>query len=276
MGLGDDLMFLGEAEIRHEMTGKKVTPTVGGRTAPWSVVWDNVPFLERSADGSTEEMEIRPYHGNRPYIESWVNGRIVYRDYRPIPALIRFTEEEIFKAENNLKEVGIEVMEDSFIVLNPDTKNTTLADNKDWGWDKWVELAARLTDEGHKVVRLKPGVGEVYDASGRVVYDKPDLPGAINIVTNNPRDAFAILSFADAVVTTEGGMHHAAAAVNTAAVVIFGAVISPRQTGYSHHKNIYVDGPDSPCGKQTSCRHCREAMESISVDDVLDDLDIFL
>jgi len=61
-----------------------------------------------------------------------------------------------------------------------------------------------------------------------------------------------------------------AAATGTPAVVIYGGVISPANTGYDLHLNQYAGG--EPCGSRKPCRHCRQAMGAIGVPRVVADL----
>ena len=70
----------------------------------------------------------------------------------------------------------------------------------------------------------------------------------------------------------EGGMHHAAAATDRKAVVIFGGHISPDITGYNFHKNLYVNDPQSPCGKKMPCDHCRKCLDKITHKIVIEEI----
>ena len=54
-----------------------------------------------------------------------------------------------------------------------------------------------------------------------------------------------MLSGARAAVLHEGGLHHAAAALGMPAVVLFGGMISPRNTGYDVHVNLAIDDPEA-------------------------------
>ena len=72
------------------------------------------------------------------------------------------------------------------------------------------------------------------------------------------------MKITDLFIGTEGGMHHAAAALNKKAVIIFGGHISPNITGYSFHKNLYIDDESSPCGNKLKCKHCEECLNKIT------------
>lgn len=57
---------------------------------------------------------------------------------------------------------------------------------------------------------------------------------------------------------------HAAAAVGVPSVVIVGGFVSPDNTGYAMHTNLFV-GPE-PCGSARPCEHWRAAMKQIGVE----------
>jgi ADP-heptose:LPS heptosyltransferase len=126
--------------------------------------------------------------------------------------------------------------------------------NKDWGWKRWAELARQLSKRGHTVTQF---------ASRHC----PALPGARLVRAKNFRHACALVESARVAVLPEGGLHHAAAAFRTATIVLFGGFISPAQTGYAHHVNLFTGGV--PCGRRNPCSHCTQAMRRISVDEVL-------
>ena len=73
------------------------------------------------------------------------------------------------------------------------------------------------------------------------------LEGVRPIETADFRAACAALAGARAAVLPEGGLHHAAAALDIPAVVIFGAMTSPANTGYASHVNLFRPlGGESP------------------------------
>ena len=90
------------------------------------------------------------------------------------------------------------------------------------------------------------------------------------IRTSDFRMACAVMAHARAAVLPEGGLHHAAAAVGTSAVVIYGGYISPEQTGYTLHHNLFTGGV--PCGMRQPCSHCIEAMSKITPELVMRNL----
>ena len=102
------------------------------------------------------------------------------------------------------------------------------------------------------------------------------LDNAINIVEDDVRISFAIMSLSNVIVTSEGGVHHLAAALKTPAYVIYGGVIHPDQTGYTGRDQMYYFVGDKPCGSQVSCNHCKDAMAAIQpqmiYEDVLEEL----
>ena len=54
------------------------------------------------------------------------------------------------------------------------------------------------------------------------------------------------------------------------AVVLFGGHTSPETTGYKDHINVYPEHDKSPCGQWQECDHCKEVMEMITVESVVD------
>ena len=249
MGIGDDIMATGEFRHLGEI-GHKILPILEGKPT-WSPMWDNIPWMVKY-DGIPTE--VKP-NGKRWYVQSWTD-HIEYTDWKCTPGVLRFTEAEMAVAQSR-------VPREPFCIINPDFKSTTTANNKDWGWDNWQRLT-NLLSEVMTVVHLVPPVNYV-DVSGLVKVSNKRLGNAVPIETNTPREAFAILDFADFFVSSEGGLHHAAGALWKRGVVIFGGFISPHSTGYSRHINIADSGP--PCGTlYKPCRHCREIMNNISPD----------
>lgn len=259
MGWGDDLMWLGEANKVHEDNPDAVIHD--GRE--YSELWKHTPWVvSPSYKGPERKIEVpRKPGGNRWYIKGWGNGKVLYKKYDPIPAPYEVLPEERQWALEELEKAGVN---GPFVLINPDTKNTTFANNKQWGLKKWNTLAEKLTEWGVTCVRTKPP-GATRDVSGYVEYKVPELEHCVNITTPSIRHAFAILDQSSAVVTSEGGLHHAAAALDKKAFVIFGGVSSVDSTGYKNSNQTYYtyDHPLTPCGSQRDCQHCKEAMDSI-------------
>lgn len=273
MGWGDDMMWLGEASKLHQKEPDVVIHD--GREG--SVLYDGIPWVVKSTDETTKKKILyprKPYNGNRWYIEGWGPGKIIFRKYKPIPAPYVISELEKARAKKTLEDYGLKGQ--PFIVINPDSKNTTLASNKDWGVNRWVKLTSMLANDT-PVVRFRPS-GPVKDVSGQVEYATPDIPYAINIPTSNIRDVIALIDHAQAVVTTEGGLHHFCAALNKRAFVIYGGVITPDISGYENRNQTYYvyDHPITPCGSQIDCLHCKQAMDTILPETVYNDVMNFL
>jgi ADP-heptose:LPS heptosyltransferase len=140
-----------------------------------------------------------------------------------------------------------------YVMVAPRVKGTYSADNKDWGWEKWAELARRSS---YPLLHCDDG-------------SRPFLGGAASLITPTFDHAVAVLSLCRGIVTTEGGLHHAAGALRKPAVVIFGAFNRPENLGYRKHVNLAE--PDPEClGQRKSNPACRAAMERITVDRVLE------
>jgi len=275
MGWGDDLMWLGEAEKVHKENPDALIHAGTKKSKMWKHV-DWVIDHDEETDRQKIFVDPKPNNGQRWYIHSFNSNKmgryITYTIYEPKPAPYCVSDIEEFSA---IMAVSRKTTR-PFVVLNPDSKNTTLADNKDWGFERWQQLCD-LVRRKYDVIRIKPKSG-YRDVSGKVEYNQPELEGAINIETNDIREAFAIASQAKAIITTEGGMHHFAASQNIPAFVIFGGVIAPTVTGYKDRNQIYYTYEDelTPCGMQQSCDHCKEAMESITPSEIYEDFIEFM
>jgi ADP-heptose:LPS heptosyltransferase len=144
---------------------------------------------------------------------------------------------------------------EGFVVIEPQSAQwKTVAPNKDWGVGKFQVVADRLRDAGRRVVQFRG------DKSAAALRGVEQLP------TRSFRDALSVLSNAALYIGGEGGLHHGAAALAIPAVVLFGGFIPPSVTGYAFHTNL-TGGTDA-CGSLKPCKHCRQAMADISIDDV--------
>jgi ADP-heptose:LPS heptosyltransferase len=135
--------------------------------------------------------------------------------------------------------------------------------NKAWRWDRWRQTLERVLTEVQQTPLICSPTPEAAD--------RMSGGGAVGVVTPTFRHACAVLSVCKAFVGTEGGLMHAAAAVGTPAVVLFGGFISPEVTGYASHTNLFT-GSGLGCGARIDCQHCRDAMDRISVDRVVNEL----
>ncbi len=148
----------------------------------------------------------------------------------------------------------------NYVVLEPHVK-TNASPNKDWGWDRWQALLCRRRDLDW--VQLGAGGTRIVD-------------GARYVATTDFRAACAVLAGARAAVLPEGGLHHAAAALGVPAVVIFGGMTSPANTGYPGHVNLFEPAGASPCGQRVACDHCGRAMAAIAPESVVEHLERIL
>jgi len=259
MGIGDDLMFLGEAERIHKRTGKKIVPKYGSRTSP---LFENVKFIAYSEyDGIT----VNSRDTNLPsdiHVDYYTRGRgvsllgetLLYRQYKPRPFKVRLHDWELAKANKFLKSKSL----DEFIIINPDYKSSFFAKNKNWGFHKWKELTNKLSKD-FKVLRIRPGEKE---------YNDPDLDNSINIVSPDLRFSIALMSRAKFGVTYDGLLQHIFAGFKIPAVVIQGGLINEKIMSYDTNIHISYDHPETPCGALYDCPHCYEANRAITVEEV--------
>lgn len=252
MGMGDDLMASGEArELRRaDFNRRRVKILRRKGQYRWSEVWANNPNIARPEEAG-DFLELDENAGRR-YRASETRERRFWTDVGPLthPQLrgdLYFTEAE--------HEFGERAHAEGAIVIEPNLKLQATT-NKDWGFDNFQEVV----DRAPKLPWLQMGS-----------YAARRLNNVRFVETPSFRHAAAVLGHAAAAVLPEGGLHHAAAIVNTPAVVIFGGYVSPAQTGYVEHVNLFA--ADQPCGWRIPCLHCRAAMAAIAPAHVIIALD---
>lgn len=236
MGWGDHIMATADARDEFARHGQKM---IVGPNAEWSDLFDGNPYLlKKPAPGCRV---LNNYTGNRPYIREVRDRRVIFSDYRVRPGDIYLKFNETFWAKKHVPE--------KFVIVEPNTKGTVYADNKSWGHEKYQKVVSALPLTW---VQIGP---------------KKTLKGVRFVQTESFRQACAVMSLAHAFLGGEGGLHHAAAALGIPAVVIFGGHSSPAVTGYPGHVNLAYG---EPCGAMTSCPHCRDAMNKITVEQVVE------
>lgn len=173
--------------------------------------------------------------------------------------LVPFTEENIRRAENLLKEEGIG-RQDLFAVLSP----VALWETKLWEDRKFAQLGDRIARELGLRIVLTGG-----DAAGNLSRIQSMMKeGAVNLGGKTSlKDLAALYKLASFLVTTDSGPMHLAAAVGTPVIALFGPT-SPARTGpYGEgHTVIRTDISCSPCFKK-KCETVR-CMKEITVEEV--------
>lgn len=260
MGLGDELMMTGLARVMQQSDPRKVH--IQYERPRWSDIFDHNPRIARPQDlksGKPADFQVLMgrVSGLRPYVRAKSQARWIWNEHcqPPTAGELYFSREE----ENFGK---LHTPDASVVVLEPHNK-IGASPNKEWGRDRWIELAYLVRKAGHLPVQL----GE---------RGTRRLENARFIETGSFRLACSILKRARAAVLPEGGLHHAAAALGIDAVVLFGGYISPQQTGYDRHVNLFTPTDEHPhgCGWRTPCKHCRKIMDGITPEYVMNSLRI--
>lgn len=141
------------------------------------------------------------------------------------------------------------------VLIEPHIKPNA-SPNKQWGWQRWQAL-----------VDAAPGLPWAQMAPAGA----PVLAGVEAIRTADFPAAAGVLATARAAVLPEGGLHHAAAALQVPAVVLFGGMTSPRNTGYgpeTGQRSLAVDSP-AALGWRVPHPACDAAWDRITVARVL-------
>jgi ADP-heptose:LPS heptosyltransferase len=262
MGWGDDLIFLGKAEEIHKKTGKKIIPIYG---SGWSPMFDNVEFItsEKTVDSlyvnardtnALSDVHV-DYYGIRK--EKTILGqKIIFRNFKPTPFRLRLTQKEQDEADNIISTYGI----GNFCIVNPDYKSTFFSSNKNWGFKKYQELANRLSKH-IECVRLKPTDKK---------YREPELKNSVNIETQNVRVAAAIMEKSQFGITYDGLLQHIFAGFKIPCVVIQGGLVDTNVMSYDTNIHHTYKHHMTPCGSMYDCAHCKEANDSITVDEIFE------
>lgn len=246
MGWGDEIIATGQARLMQENLPHKVVIYDRNGQIREHEIWRNNPRIATRSERLPKTQTLKNCPGFRPYIAEKYPDRWVWKEFECPVGEIYFSPDEVeFAAKHK-----------DGIIIEPNNK-AKASPNKDWGVARWVELVALMKAEGLPAWQIGgPGT--------RVIN------GAHFIETPTFRHGCAVLANARAAVLPEGGLHHAAAAVGVRAVVIYGGFISPKQTGYDLHVNLFTGG--EPCGMRAPCAHCQQAMGAVTPAQVLQEL----
>jgi hypothetical protein len=250
MGLGDDLMVTGEVRDLYAKNQLKVKVMIEKNKIRKSEVFLRNPYMIREGEPSnvSNTQTLGPEAGRR-YISKITPDKYIWKDSTPARGQIFFSNRELIAARDIAKSLG-----SLPVFIEPNLKPRAPI-NKDWGWASWNNL-----------VNSAPDINWV-----QIVKDGSKLlPKVQYATTPDFRTAIALLRHAAVSVLPEGGLHHASAVVGSKAIVLFGGFISPKQTGYDDHINIFTGG--IPCGNRLPCSHCKKAMQDITPSMVLDHL----
>lgn len=254
MGLGDDVMFLGEASHLHKQIGKKITPVYG---KGWSPLFENIDFLSESGGvtlNARDTNQKSDYHVNY-YVQSksntLVGTRLNFMPYSPKRFAIPLTQEEEEYADETLKGIS------KFAVVNPDYKSSFFSNNKNWGFKKYQRVVDELAKD-ITIVRVNPG-GE---------YKEPGLKNAINIYCPDIRKQIALWKRAKFGLTFDGLMVHVLSGYKIPVVNIMGGLLTSYIISYPGNINLEYRHPASPCGATFDCPHCKDANQAITVEQV--------
>lgn len=215
-------------------------------------IFQNNPNIAPPGSEGGKNLEWIAYFKGRRGYNTQVGDRWVWNmSWRCKPGQMFFTRSEEVDAAKHGR---------GFVVVEPNIESwkANVVSNKDWGFQKYQRVVDLLREEGHEIVQFR------YDKGG------PILAGVRTIQTKSFRHALSVMANAKMYIGPEGGLHHGAAALELpAAIVIFGDWIPPMTMGYSNHDN-FTGKSNVYCGTQKPCPHCKAAMDSITVEAVLE------
>lgn len=237
-------MAAGRAEAYSKRHGVRVAIVDEAGRPREHDAWLRNPFIDQSSHATITDCP-----GRRGYMLGWD-----YDDGHPRAVFNPDYRNRDHPGRLYLPGVKTSEADDKHVVIEPNITPPGSI-NKDWGFNKWQRVVDDLISEGYAITQC------VED------YGRPLLNGATHIKTPTFWHAALIINRAVLVLTVEGGTHHMAGALRKPAVVVFGGFTHPDTTGYDGHTNLYAGG--EACGRYGLCSHCRDAMASISVDQVL-------
>lgn len=235
-------MATGQARRMRERD-ERLVRIVDRRGHPrWHELWNGNPDIASPRYyGPTQTL--RNASCARPYIDYRLTTaqRWAFTSWRAIPGHLPYVRPDHRLAE--------------FVVIEPNLKQAA-SPCKQWGAANWEAL---VTSGRHRFAQLcSPG--------------QPALRGVDRVETQTFRAALPLLAGCRSFVLPEGGLHHAAGALRKTGVVLFGAAMSPHNTGYDNHLNLAVDDPNG-LGWRVPNIACAEAWKQITVELVLDSLE---
>ena len=250
MGWGDEIIASGQARLLYEQHGMKVAIMDRFGQQRDHEAWIGNPHIATRADRDGRRTLLKSGPGHRPYIAEKHTSHWIWKSWKcPVGEIYLQEHERQFARQSA-----------GCVIIEPNMKQKA-SPNKIWGRERWIALIEIMRKHGVKACQMGAGGTQL-------------LPGAEHINTPTMRHACAVLSGAKAAVLPEGGLHHAAAALGVPAVVIFGGYISPAQTGYDCHTNLFTGG--KPCGSRVPCKHCETAMAAITPELVWSELEKLL
>lgn len=249
MGYGDEIIALGQVQEIVRLSDIQKVEIVGSNgERRWSDLWEEHPEIAKRNERGDFQLKNGP--NARPYIKSWDTwggkARSIFSGWR----VRDFRAKLKLPASAIVEGAELKTATGSYILVEPNIKGPG-SPNKLWG----VERFQKVVDS---IRWAKPEISIVqFDNGG------PMLEGVLRIVSPSFVSALGIMSSTSAYLGIEGGLHHAAGALGIPAVVVFGGFTSPEFVGYPEHRNFFIEGPESPCGRWAPCPHCEIAMSKI-------------
>jgi ADP-heptose:LPS heptosyltransferase len=264
MGYGDEIMITGYAkELKRKYPNHQI---VAGNKEKGiivdTVIFNNNPYIKRFSElKNTQTIWIDSYTGCRPYFIKETEEKYYWNEkHKTIPGELYFSEEEesfssntIINAKKWWRERNVNGYK-KIIFIEPSrikTIKNNVSKNRGWEINKWQSF---INMYSNKYLFIQS------------IYRDSDTLDGVYAFKSSFREACAVLKKCDYTVGGEGGFTHAAAALNKKGLYIYGGWVDPNITGYSDHKNIYIDIEGSPCGMKTECEHCKRCNKIMTVD----------
>ncbi|TDX59234.1 glycosyltransferase family 9 protein [Orenia marismortui] len=182
---------------------------------------------------------------------------------------ITLSEEERKKVDQLLK--GLAINDSKLLItINPYTSWSS----KNWLNQRWAKVADKLIKDFNCELIFtgspadRAGVGEIIDLMEEDPYN---LAGRTNL-----KELAGVYDRADLFIGCDTGPMHLAVAMATPVIALFGPT-NPLTHGPYGDNNIVVKGTEEcRCCWKRVCKHNNECMKSISVDDLIDNVELII
>jgi hypothetical protein len=256
MAFGDAIMATAVARGLHALGRLAAFGDPATKGLKWTGYCDNVfkhnpNILHPGQNGNDPKVIwLKHYKKNLTYYHVW-DGHIgkYYWNYgfKTVAGEFYFAKDEVL----GLPDESPYVMVEPNVAWQRGNVNT----NKDWGDNKYEQVAKALMERGHTIVQC------IHENSRR------KISGARHVPTATFRDGMRIMAKARLFIGPEGGNHHAAAALKIPAIIVWGDWSPPQVMGYDGQIYFHGGGKEA-CGNTSPCPHCRATFDRITVDEV--------
>lgn len=250
IGVGDEIVAAGQAQRAFDADGRRVAICDSAGHPRWHPIWLGNPAIAHPDCVVYGDNRIVSGPGCRPYIVYPFNEQVGWTFNQAFHCRDHIAKIYLTEAER-LRGVDARELYGPYVLIEPFTKHQ----NFRWPMDRWDALVKACPD---------------------LTFIQHTHTDSIPVMGAHPqvatfRETCGLAAACDVYVRSESGMCHAAAALSVPQVTLFGGCMDPDVMGYYPKQTVIADtGDGSPCGRWLPCTHCHQAMQRITVEQVID------